>query len=292
MCVSRQVRFVFGPPVPRPAPGGPAATRTAGRAHSQRRPGGGGSGERASRHSPTADTHIHGNTARHHAPPPPKCTPMYTIIMVPTPTVPWTRAGLHATHTTADTHVRRPHVLNLAIQDLWDASDQKKIKFLVHQQGATCAEIGKCDDTPMSYVAALHFVRNSITYTIITVPTPTVAWTRAWLIQMGGGGGAQPFAGGTSHATSSTCAHDTPISSGPRRNADATAWDRGVNPDAPAAEPSYHVWTGASANPVPGLKRKWCVGSYCLKAKVRQNGGGPQPPRCRVPPHVMCFGEH
>ena len=36
----------------------------------------------------------------------------------------------------------------------------KQNKFLVHQQGATCAEIGKCDDKPMSYVAALHFVRN------------------------------------------------------------------------------------------------------------------------------------
>ena len=34
-----------------------------------------------------------------------------------------------------------------------------KKKFLVHQQGATCAERGKCDDKPMSYVAALHFVR-------------------------------------------------------------------------------------------------------------------------------------
>ena len=33
-------------------------------------------------------------------------------------------------------------------------------KFLVHQQGATCAEIGKCDDKPMSYVATLHFVHN------------------------------------------------------------------------------------------------------------------------------------
>ena len=64
-----------------------------------------------------------------------------------------------ATHTTADTHVGRPHVRKLAIQDLWDASDQKK-KFLVHQQGATCAEIGKCDDKPMSYVATLHFVPN------------------------------------------------------------------------------------------------------------------------------------
>ena len=32
--------------------------------------------------------------------------------------------------------------------------------FLVHQQGATYAEIGKCDDKPMSYVATLHFVRN------------------------------------------------------------------------------------------------------------------------------------
>ena len=63
----------------------------------------------------------------------------------------------------------------------------KRNKFLVHQQGATCAEIGKCDDTPMSYVATLHFVRNQITYKIITVPTPTVAWTRAWLIQGGGG---------------------------------------------------------------------------------------------------------
>ena len=35
----------------------------------------------------------------------------------------------------------------------------KKKKVLVHQ-GATCAEIGKCDDKPTSYVAALHFVRN------------------------------------------------------------------------------------------------------------------------------------
>ena len=49
-------------------------------------------------------------------------------------------------------------MLKLAIQDLWDASDLKK--FLVHQQGATCAEIGKCDDKPMSYVASLHFVHN------------------------------------------------------------------------------------------------------------------------------------
>ena len=31
--------------------------------------------------------------------------------------------GLRATHTTANTRVRRPHVLKLAIQDLWDASD-------------------------------------------------------------------------------------------------------------------------------------------------------------------------
>ena len=48
-------------------------------------------------------------------------------------------------------------MLKLAIQDLWDASDLKK-KFLVHQQRATCAEIGKCDDKPMSYVATLRFV--------------------------------------------------------------------------------------------------------------------------------------
>ena len=54
-----------------------------------------------------------------------------------------------------------------------------KKKFLEHQQGATCAEISKCDNQPMSYVAALHFVRNSIAYKIITVPTPTVARTRA-----------------------------------------------------------------------------------------------------------------
>ena len=32
----------------------------------------------------------------------------------------------------------------------------KTKKFLVHQQGTTCAEIGKCDGKPMSYVAALH----------------------------------------------------------------------------------------------------------------------------------------
>ena len=38
-------------------------------------------------------------------------------------------------------HIQLPtHVLKLTIQDLWDASDKKK--FLVHQQGATCAEIG------------------------------------------------------------------------------------------------------------------------------------------------------
>ena len=48
-------------------------------------------------------------------------------------------------------------MLKLAIQDLWDASDWKK-KILVHQQGATCAEIGKCTDKPMFYVAALSFV--------------------------------------------------------------------------------------------------------------------------------------
>ena len=56
---------------------------------------------------------------------------------------------------------------------------QTKKKIRVHQQGAICAEIGKCDGKPMSYVAALHFVHNQITYKIITVPTPTVAWTRA-----------------------------------------------------------------------------------------------------------------
>ena len=56
---------------------------------------------------------------------------------------------------------------------------QTKKKILVHQQGATCAAIGKCDDKPLSYVAALHFVHNQIMYTIIAVPTPTVAWTRA-----------------------------------------------------------------------------------------------------------------
>ena len=50
-------------------------------------------------------------------------------------------------------------MLKLAIRDLWDASDLKK-RFLVHQQGATCAEIRKCDDKPMSYVTTLHFVRN------------------------------------------------------------------------------------------------------------------------------------
>ena len=55
----------------------------------------------------------------------------------------------------------------------------KEQKSLVHQPGATCAEIGKCDDKTMSSVATLHFVRNKITYEIIMVPTPTVAWTRA-----------------------------------------------------------------------------------------------------------------
>ena len=51
-------------------------------------------------------------------------------------------------------------MLKLAIQDLWDTSDLKKKNLLVHQQGATCAEIGKCDDKPMSYVTTLHFVHN------------------------------------------------------------------------------------------------------------------------------------
>ena len=32
------------------------------------------------------------------------------------------------------------------------------------------------------------FVPNQIRYQINTVPTPTVAWTRAWLLQEGGGG--------------------------------------------------------------------------------------------------------
>ena len=63
----------------------------------------------------------------------------------------------------------------------------KKKKTLVHQQGATCAEIGKCDDKPMSYVATLHFVDNQITCKIITPPTPTVDWTRAKFTQGGGG---------------------------------------------------------------------------------------------------------
>ena len=50
-------------------------------------------------------------------------------------------------------------MLKLAIQDLRDASYLKK-KTLVHQQGPTCAEICKCDNKPMSYVATLHFVHN------------------------------------------------------------------------------------------------------------------------------------
>ena len=50
-------------------------------------------------------------------------------------------------------------MLKLAIQDLWDASDFKE-KILVPPQKATCAEIGKCTDKPMFYVAAQPFVRN------------------------------------------------------------------------------------------------------------------------------------
>ena len=38
---------------------------------------------------------------------------------------------------------------------------------------------------PMCYVAALHLYRIKIRYQINTVPTPTVAWTRAWLLQGG-----------------------------------------------------------------------------------------------------------
>ena len=81
-----------------------------------------------------------------------------------------------------------------------------KKKFLVHQLGATCAEIGKCDDNPMSYEATLHYVHNyygpyahcsldkRVAYTMGNTPThlavatqkpqinmspaPTVAWTR------------------------------------------------------------------------------------------------------------------
>ena len=57
-----------------------------------------------------------------------------------------------------------------------------------HAQGGGGGVVGKCDDKPMSCVAALRFRRNQITYTIITVPAPTVAWTRVWLILEGGGG--------------------------------------------------------------------------------------------------------
>ena len=58
-------------------------------------------------------------------PPPPlvQATPLYTIITVPTPSVAWARAWLAHKHTTSDTHMCRPHVLKLAIQDLRDASD-------------------------------------------------------------------------------------------------------------------------------------------------------------------------
>ena len=67
---------------------------------------------------------------------------------------------------------------------------KKKKTFLVPQQGATGAEIGKCDDKPISYVATLHFVRNyQITYKIITLPTPTVAWADKGVAYTGGGGG-------------------------------------------------------------------------------------------------------
>ena len=49
-----------------------------------------------------------------------------------------------------------------------------------------------CHQT-MSYVAALHWVPKQIRYQINMVPTPTVAWTSAWLIQGGGGGLSMGF---------------------------------------------------------------------------------------------------
>ena len=46
----------------------------------------------------------------------------------------------------------------------------------------------KNDGQTMSYVAALHLVPNqNWVPKINTVPTPTVAWTKAWLLQRGGG---------------------------------------------------------------------------------------------------------
>ena len=41
---------------------------------------------------------------------------------------------------------------------------------------------------PMCYAAALHLYRIYVRYQINTVPTPNVAWTRAYLSKGGRGG--------------------------------------------------------------------------------------------------------
>ena len=96
--------------------------------------------------------------------PPPtlvQATPMYTIITVPTPTAAWTRAWLaHNTYNCRHTRAQA----RCAEMGNSGCIRRKRKKILVHQQGATCAEIGKCDDKPMPYVAALDFVHNQITY--------------------------------------------------------------------------------------------------------------------------------
>ena len=70
--------------------------------------------------------------------------------------------GLRATHTTADTHVRRPHVLKLEIQDLWDASDTKK-NSLCTSRGPHVLRMENVTTNPclmwphyISYVIKLH----------------------------------------------------------------------------------------------------------------------------------------
>ena len=84
---------------------------------------------------------------------------MYTIIMVPSPTVAWTRAWL-ARNTYNCRHTRaQATCAEIGNSGPMGCIRLKKKKFLVHQQGATYADIGKCADKPMSYVAALHFAR-------------------------------------------------------------------------------------------------------------------------------------
>ena len=75
----------------------------------------------------------------------------------------------------------------------------------------------------------LHYIwyRIKIRYQINTVPTPTVAWTRAWLLQEGGGGKSIAFDGNNTFSCSAP--QENTSSGGCVMNAPVFKWDSSIS---------------------------------------------------------------